>query len=92
MQLQGTHLSRLWDITGACVRCVNLQSKDLFVETVRFPGLKKLKEKKNFGTKLSFLHKGPKKAVEQEYDTHFGQTLATKIRNGFLCSNLPFLP
>ena len=59
--------------------------------TVRFPGLKKLKEKKNLGTNPSFLHKGPKNGVEQEYDIHFGQILATKIRNGFLCSNLLFL-
>ena len=58
----------------------------------QIPRIEKAQRKKNLGTKPSFLHKGPKKAVEQEYDTHFGKTLATKIRNGFLCSNLPFLP
>ena len=31
------------------------------------------------------LHRGAKKGVESEYDIHFGQILANKIRNGFLC-------
>ena len=58
----------------------------------QIPRIKKAQRKKNLRTNPSFLHKGPKNGVEQEYDIHFGQILATKIRNGFLCSNLPFLP
>ena len=30
-----------------------------------------------------FSHKGPKKGVESEYDVHFGQTRAKKIRTHF---------
>ena len=58
----------------------------------QIPRIKKAQRKKNLGTNPSFLHKGPKNGVEQEYDIHFGQILATKIRNNFLCSNLLFLP
>ena len=41
------------------------------------------KNKKKIGINPSFLHKGFKKSVEQEYDIYSDQTLATKIRNSF---------
>ena len=50
---------------------------------------KKKKIKKD--TTPNFLHRGPKKGVESEYDIHFGQLLANKIRNGFLYYELCFL-
>ena len=47
------------------------------------PELQKSQLKKKRWTHHRFLHRGPKKAVEQEYDVHFDQTWAKKIRNGF---------
>ena len=56
--------------------------------TGRFPDWKILNskglEKKKIDTTSNFLHRGPKKGVESEYDIYFGQILANKIRNGFL--------
>ena len=53
----------------------------------RFPDWKILNSKgleKKIDTTPNFLHSGPKKDVESEYDIYFGQILANKIRNGFL--------
>ena len=43
---------------------------------------KKISKKKK-DTTPNFLHRGPKKGVETEYDIYFGQILANKIRNVF---------
>ena len=45
----------------------------------------RMKISKKKDTTPSFLHRGPKKGVEQEYDIHFGQILANKIRTHFFC-------
>ena len=52
------------------------------------PLAKSLKKKK--WTHPRFLHRRPKKAVEQDSDIHFDLTWAKKIRNGFLCQKQLF--
>ena len=42
-------------------------------------------KKKKKDTTPNFLHRGPIKGVESEYDIYFGQILANKIRTHFLC-------
>ena len=52
----------------------------------QFKGFRKKKD-----TTPNFLHRVPKNGVESEYDIHFGQILANKIRNSFLYHILCFL-
>ena len=57
------------------------------------PGIhdeKFLKKKEKKDTTPKFLHRGPKDGVKSEYHIHFGQILANKIRNGFLCLKTAF--